>query len=76
MFLIAFSAVTVCIGICDKELKSRVLTVKIRFRFDALHQRRLGLESYKKRFDKNSQAFFLCYLLLSPTYLFCFGRTK
>lgn len=28
-FLIAFSAVTVCIGICDKELKSRVLGVPI-----------------------------------------------
>lgn len=41
-----------------------------------LHQRRLGLESYRKRFDKNSQAFFLCCLLLSPTYLFCFGSTK
>ena len=37
---------------------------------------RLGLESHKKRFDKNSQAFFLCCLLLSPTYLFCFGSTK
>ena len=29
MFLIAFSAVTVCIGIYDKELKSRVLGVPI-----------------------------------------------
>lgn len=28
-FLIAFSAVTVCIGICDKKLKSRVLGVPI-----------------------------------------------
>ena len=39
-------------------------------------RQRLGLESHKKRFDKNSQAFFLCGLLLSPTYLFCFGSTK
>ena len=39
-------------------------------------QRRLGLESHKKRFDKNSQAFFLCRLLLSPTYPYCFGSTK